>query len=436
MQPVYLLGLGLPHSAECAGYSPSSNPILQKADVLVGGRAQLAPFADHRAEKLIVTSEVETLYRRMESLRSEGKLLVALCSGDPMFFGLGARLAERFGPENLRLLPALSSMQAAASYLCLPWENMRPVSLHGRKSMLPLAHALMEHSHVFLLCDGETSPPGIAAWMLERGCSSHIMHLLDDLCLGPDGSVAPAAHTKLRLEEAAALVHTPHKGQRVIVLQAPDTQPGRKNKRPPSPAKPFGIPDACLEKDKGVFTKLPVRGAGLAALGIEPCDIVWDIGAGSGAVSIEAARLACRGQVIAIEARETRIARILANRRKFSALNLNVIRGLFPDCLDCLPHEEALPRPGKIFIGGGLGSDREKAGRLLHRAWQELQSGGRLLVHCVLLSSLECARAQLSSLTGDIQIQSITVAQSANVGNDIQLKALNPVFLILAIKNE
>lgn len=433
MQPIYLLSLGLPLSD---GGWPCAHPILQKADVIVGGRSQLAALQNHPAEKLLVDANIDALYQRMQALRAEGKSLAVLCSGDSLYFGLGARLAERFGASAIKALPGLSSMQAAASFLGLPWEDMRSASLHGRKNMLPLAHALMAAGPVCLLCDAAASPAFIASWMLERGCGAYDMHLLDDLRATDWGEVAPQAYAKLALEEAAAMPESEAAPvRRLVVLQPRRVMNEKSGQQSQTPLRPFGIDDSAIASDRGVFTKQPVRAAGLAALGVAADDAVWDIGAGSGAVSIEAARLAHRGQVVAIEASQDRLARLLANRRKFGAPNLEIVSGSFPQCLRGLREAQEFPRPDKIFVGGGLGGSADSARELLLRAWDELLPGGALLAHCVLLSSLELARAVLAELAGEVRIQSVQAAQSACVGKDVQLKAMNPVFLLSARKN-
>ena len=434
MHPIYLLGLGIPFS-ETPRFPSHARSILEKADVLIGGHAQLGLLIAHPAEKLQIGADTESLYRRMAELRAQGKLLVALCSGDPLYYGLGARLAERFGPDALRVVPNLSSLQAAAAFLGLPWENMRSVSLHGRNAMLPLAHALLEASPVCLLCDAATSPTAIASWMLERGCSAYDMHLLDNLRLAPDGTVrtaTPGAHSRRTLAEAVALAEedaTP--GQRIILLLPSPLPPG--SEEPPPAFRPFGVDASQLDKDRGVFTKLPARAAGLAALGIEAQDIVWDIGAGSGAVSIDAARLASRGQVFAFEANENRITHLFANRQRCRVPNMEVLPGCFPLSLKQADGHPP-PRPHKIFIGGGLGGDAHNARQVLHAAWQALLPGGRLLAHCILLSSLEAARKKLGELGGTVELQSIQAAQAVPTGEDVRFEAMNPVFLVLAQK--
>ncbi len=435
--PIYVLGLGLPGQRAL----PFSHPVLNRADVLIGGKAQLALFASHPAEKLPVGADTKALYARMADLRAKGKALVALCSGDPLFFGLGARLAERFGSSSIRVLPGISSLQAAAALVGLAWEDVRPVSLHGRKNMLPLAHALLNAAPVFLLCDPGLSLRSLAIWMGERGCGHYRLHVLEDLYATPEGEIRAETALQLSMDQALRCDghdSAPASVQRVILL-VPEQ---------PFTAKiPFGLAEADLAKEQGLVTKLPIRAAGLAALGVEAGHIVWDLGAGSGAVSLEAARLAPCGRIFAVERHRDRVALIRENRRRFRVPHLEIVQDAFPACLDHVwdnaadfgelhqaVYQGPLPRPHRIFVGGGLSGARGAAEALLGRAWEALLPGGRLLAHCVLLSSLELSRTLLEKLGGKVSVTSVQAGVSEPLAGDLRFKALNPVFLVLAVK--
>ena len=460
--PLYVIGLGLPADGEAAASrrafsscpALASHPVLAAADVLVGGRAQLVAFADHPAEKLVVGADMAALYDLLEANRRAGRVQVVLCNGDPLFFGLGARLAERFGPEALRVLPGTSSLQAAAAFLGLPWENITPVSLHGRSSRLPLAHALIAAraggGPVFLLTDAANPPATVAAFMKERGHDRYHLHLMENLHLTSEG-VRAERYTRLSVDQALSPAPEAPEGNapRQLVMLLEPARPGSGGQ---TSGWPFGLSDAALAAENNLLTKAPARAAGLAALGIEAGHTVWDLGAGSGAVGIEAARLACRGLVVAVEAKADRIPLIEENRRRFGAANLEILRGTLPDALDACC--ERFPRPDRIFIGGGLGGgsggglggnpgrgnaaepDASNTGQILHQAWEALVPGGRMVIHCVLLSTLEFARECLARLGARAEVSCIQASLSVPLAGDCRLQAQNPVFLISARKGE
>lgn len=434
---IYILGLGLPVFTDSRPVQtlPEAHPLLCQAERIIGGKEQLAAVAHLPAEKIPVGADTASLYARLEEGREAGLRQVVLCSGDPLFFGLGARLAERFGPEAVRVLPGLSSLQAAAAFLGKAWERMHSASLHGRPSRLALAHALLrtraDGGPTFLLTDAASNPAAVAAFMRERGYGNYRLHVMGNLHLCPGKETDPCSgprieaeyYVSLRAEEALDLppLSPAHPLQVVMVIE----QDGREQA-----GQAFGLADDDLEADGNLLTKAPVRAAGLAALGIEAGHTVWDLGAGSGAVSIEAARLACCGQVFAVEAREERVRLIARNRQRFGAANLEIIHGTLPEALE--PCLAASPRPQRIFIGGGLNA--QGARPLLEKAWEALLPGGRLQIHCVLLSSLALARQCLAEKGAATDIACIQASAGVPLAGDCRLQALNPVFLITARK--
>lgn len=482
--PIYIISLG-PGTTRPENPLPNASPAIRRTlaetEVLIGGRAQLALFAHHPADTITVGADTADLYARITANYEAGRRQAALCSGDALFFGLGARLAEQLGADAVRVLPGVSSLQAAAAVLRVPWERAIPVSLHGRADFFPLAHALMQaegtDAPVFVLTDAESHPAAVAAWMLERGLGGMRMHVLEDLFIDGDGSARAARVTSLGIDEAArygaggcagnesgegsgggsgltdvieagrggcsgaANVPETSQGDSAWLTGAPQAPQGGRSRRPQrvlwlqdapaasaSPA--FGIPDHALACENKLFTKGPARAAGLAFLGIEPGHVVWDLGAGSGSVAVEAARLARRGRVYAVERDAARLGMIRENRRRFRALNLEVIEGAMPFCL------AALQRPDRIFIGGGLGGNAGVADEILSRAWQALPPGGRLLAHCVLLSSLERARSRLTEFGAKAEITMLQASAGMPIAGDMRFEALNPVFLVLGEKTD
>lgn len=478
LPPVHVLGLGLPGPARQALLQL---PLVLRAEVLVAGAPLLAELKGHQGQKLRVDADLPGLISALRRNREAGKSQTVLCSGDPLFFGLGARLAAELGPEALILHPGLSSLQAAAALLGRPWQHIRAVSLHGRDDYLPLAHALMAGAPVFLLTDAAHTAASIAAWLRERGLEVPALHLLEDLRQEPDGRVCAARCLSLDLDAALAL---------------PDSRPGALKAlliEPwPGASRPcLGLPDEAFVRDRGLLTRLPVRAAALALLGIEAGNRVWDLGSGSGALSVEAAFLAREGSVLAVERHKDRLEHMAENRRRFGAANMEILAGDMPGCLPgfqsgspyggqpaARPGSESggnaagiwsgQPRPDRIFIGGGLcggaGQEDRQGGRpkglerendedrdaaivnrvfaedlgaeIVRRAWAALAPGGRLLCSCVLLGSLERSRALLTALGAELSVTCVQASCSAELGGDLRLEALNPVFLVLAVKKK
>ncbi|MDR2076346.1 MAG: precorrin-6y C5,15-methyltransferase (decarboxylating) subunit CbiE [Desulfovibrio sp.] len=426
LPPLSLLGLGL---AQNPDERILRHPFVQAADILVGGREHLALFADHPAEKVVVGADIPAVLAVIQKNRAQGRSQVVLCGGDPLYFSLGSRLASLF--PDAAILPALSSLQGAAARLGLAWEDIRSVSLHGRNHWLPLAHALAAGTPVFLLTDAASSPKTVAAFLEECGQSGYRLHVLDDLSLTPSGTVQAKEQRTLSVSGALLWRESSPKPPRRVILLVPPENPEEAI---------FGLPDEEISRENNILTKGPARIAALAALGVAPQHIVWDLGAGSGSVGIEAARLAWRGKVVAVEKKPERVAHIRANRRRFRAANLEIVQGVLPGLLAGDISGAGLfggleDRPHRIFIGGGLGTDAPEAGELLRLAWKRLLPGGRLAAHCVLMGSLHRARLILEKLGGTVHALSLHACQGRPLAGDLRFEGLNPVFLLCASKS-
>ena len=405
LPPVTVLGMGL-----LPRVPPPFMQLVKESDVLVAGQLLLEQFAELKAEKIAVRSPVEEVLQRIVMLREQGKSITVLADGDPLFFGLGASLTRLFPPDALRIAPGISSLQEACARLCLPWHNVRCVSLHGRHSFDQLASAIAGAQSLCLLTDTANNPSRIAAFLLDRGIDWFTMHVFERM-RHEDELVRSCA-----LAQAASLSFGPA-CTILLVASAPARLPF------------LGIPDTALAHEGELFTKEAVRAAALARLRIRPGYLLWDIGAGSGAVALEACALAHRGRVFAIEQNPARILCMEENRRRFGAANMEIVHGCAPECL------AKLPDPDAIFVGGGLGKS-EATPALLGELCARLKAGGRLLLSCILMGSLERSRAFFAEQGWPIELTSLQATKSSPLGQDLRLAALNPVFLLSTQKRE
>ncbi|GBD13778.1 Cobalamin biosynthesis bifunctional protein CbiET [bacterium HR24] len=192
--------------------------------------------------------------------------------------------------------------------------------------------------------------------------------------------------------------------------------------------RPFlGIPDEELEScPAGVMTKEEVRAVALFKLRLRPDAVVWDVGAGSGSLAIEAALVARDGHVYAVERRPEAVAALRSNLSRFPRPNLTVVEGEAPEAL------AGLPDPDAVFVGGSGGRLAEVlacvAGRLRPR--------GRIVVDLASLENLEVARAALSCLGFHWQVSAVNVARSRPLAGLTAFESLNPVFVVSAWRGE
>ncbi|WP_167512522.1 precorrin-6y C5,15-methyltransferase (decarboxylating) subunit CbiE [Oceanidesulfovibrio marinus] len=408
---LYVVGLGMD-----PGTLPEEHEErIYLAQVLVGGERQLAWYDDHPAEKIVVKAPVDPILDTIAERLKEGKEVVVVASGDPLYFGIADTLVRRFGQGEVDILPNISSLQAAAARIKIPWQEVVSVSLHGRENMGELLSMLMLHDRVAVLTDRRNIPSAIAQTLLERAVDEDAPHKQPFmLWVFEDMESDRERVTRYTLDEAAQTSFS-----RLNMVLVERTMP------PPDELR-IGIPDEEFSCESRVITKWPVRAVGLAGLGPVPGDVIWDLGAGCGAVSIEAAAIIRRGRIVAVERRGGRVADIRRNVARFGALIVEPVHGTVPECLD------ELPDPDKIFIGGGLSTTSE----MLEHSAARLSPGGRLVIHCVLLDTLALTKAFLKQNNWPHEVTLIHPSQSRELAGDMHFKAYNPVFIISANKPE
>ncbi|MCP4693322.1 MAG: precorrin-6y C5,15-methyltransferase (decarboxylating) subunit CbiE, partial [Desulfobacterales bacterium] len=288
MKSVNIIGMGL--SPE--DLTVKHLRIIEGADILVGGRRHLEYFKeDHPGEKRVIDRDIEGLIRFIKDRRTDASIVV-LASGDPLFFGIGPRLIKALGPENVVVHPNISTVAAAFSRLKEPWQEVRVVSLHGRSGEKELLDALEGPNAAAVYTDPKKNPAWLARLLLKNGMADVNMCILERLGT-PDESME--WHTP---EQAA---DGKFSDPNLVVLKPAASPPGV-----PRPLYP-GMPDEEFEHEKGLITKSEVRAVTLSKLSLSAGCTFWDLGAGSGSVSIEAGIYVTRGRIFAVEQNPARI---------------------------------------------------------------------------------------------------------------------------------
>ncbi len=401
-EPVHVIGMGLGPMDLTASHLA----LIERATVLVGGKRHLSYFEDAKALKKEISSPVSGVLDFIEENMADG-LVVVLASGDPLFFGIGKTLIARLGADNVFIHPNVTSMAAAFSRLKLPWQDAAWVSLHGRKNISALATAMDDKDLLCVLTD-----PGNDPWAVKKQVDTHAyawqMWVLENL---------GAPEEKISTMDEHTDVDTVFAQPNVVVLQKGELA------LPSGPLR-LGTPDNWFVHEKGLITKAPVRVLSLAALELAPGNILWDLGAGSGSVGIEASLFLPNGFVYAVEKNQGRVAQIEANIERFKVKNLSVI-------LAQLPHGLAnLPRPDRVFIGGS----GKNLGRVLDVAATVLKPLGRIVVNTVLLETLHLAVSVLEEKGFGVSLTQAQISTSRNMPWGRRMEALNPVWIIAAQK--
>ncbi len=322
-----------------------------------------------------------------------GRKICVLASGDPFFHGVGVALSRHVQPSEMLVLPAPSAFSMAAARLGWALQDVETISLHGRPLDLirPLLHP---QRRVLALTSDAESPAAVAALLTKLGFGAARLTVLEALG-GPDERVRSAGARSFDVQTINPL--------NIVAIEI-DLTPEAKI----LPLTP-GIAEDLFEHD-GQITKREIRAVTLSALAPRRGELLWDIGAGSGSVSIEWMLADPSMRAVAIEANPERAARIRRNAQNFGVPGLRIVEGAAPEAL------AGLSEPDAIFIGGG-GTDSS----VLDAALDALPADGRLVANAVTLEMEALLLAKHAKLGGDLI--RIAIAREMPVGS---MKAWRP----------
>jgi len=363
--------------------------------VVWGGRRHIALAAPLAAETRAWPSPIHEAYP--DILARRGRPTCILATGDPFHYGIGAEIARLVPRAEFRAYPQPSAFSLACARLGWSLPDCTCLTLHGRALPLILPHLQPGAQALVLSWDG-TTPGQVARLLTERGFGASRLTVLEAMG-GPRERIREAVADRFDLDGidplntlAVAVAGGP--GARILTL-AP------------------GLPDALFESD-GQLTKAEIRAVTLAAL--SPCrgDVLWDIGGGSGSISIEWMLRHPAMRAVAVEARPERAARISRNAQALGVPGLAVVGGTAPAAL------AGLPAPDAVFIGGGVSEPG-----VIAAACDALGPGGRCVANAVTLEGEAALLAAFSARGGSLR--RLSVARADPVGGMHGWRAAMPV---------
>ncbi|GGY15829.1 precorrin-6y C5,15-methyltransferase (decarboxylating) subunit CbiE [Massilia dura] len=410
-----------------ASLGPTALAYLRSADVVIGGARTLALLARELKAGAVchdLTGRLKDVPAWVRAARADHLACVVLATGDPLCHGIAPYLAQHLCVQALDILPNLSTLQLACARIGLAWQDARIVSVHARDAgewrrgatpdhgLYALAQALRAHSRLLVLTSPDNSPDRIARLLLAEGLGDDFLMAVAENLLQPEERVL----AELGMREAADMRFA---ALNVVLLWrvTPAPRPVR-----------FGLADAGFvqrQPDKGLITKQEVRAVSLARLQLRDDSVVWDIGAGSGSVGLEAARLCPLGHVYAIEKNEADHAIAGQNHAAFGVGNYSLYHGKAPDGLD------AWPDPDAVFIGGSGGELAALVAGIVAR----LRPGGTLVMNFVTLENLATATAALQELEVhgvSWDVVQLQAARSKPILHMHRMAAENPVWIVCA----
>lgn len=410
-EKIHIIGIG---EDGLEGLTSFARRLVAQADLLVGENHTLDKVPPSAAERMVVGSNLDDAVGRIAAL-APGKRAVVLATGDPLFYGVARYLCDRLGKERFEVVPHVSTMQLAFARVKESWEEafLTNLASHDLASVL---EQIRGAETVGLFTTEELSPPVVARALLEEGIDYFVGYVCENLG-SPDERV-----TSGELRDLAEMSFAP---LNVMILVRKPEAPDR-----PSEAigrRLFGNPDEAFLQSKpkrGLLTPAEIRAMALAEMDLGPASVVWDVGAGSGSVSIEAAQIAAQGTVYAIEQDVEDHQLIVRNAERFGVRNLKPVLGQAPEAW------AALPDPDAVFVGAtGRG-----AARLVEAAYARLRPGGRLVATLGSVDNLAETYQTLHRLCPNVKVWMVNLARGNYQLERVRFESLNPTFILAVVK--
>lgn len=403
------------------GLSDSARAALSRSAVVIGvGRTLelVRPYLPN-AELRDMDGALTQTPTWIAAALTAGQDVAVLATGDPLCHGIASYLLGKLDPAQVSIQPAPSTLQLAFARWQRPWQDVTLASCHSADAgewergatpahgLYPLMRAVALHRRVFAFTSPSNDPARIARALVTAGYGEDCRLSVASCLLLPEETI----HRDLSPADAATMTFA---DPSVVLIEREEV---------PAPA--FGLDDLEYiqrSPEKGLITKQEARALSLAKLRLSPRAVVWDIGAGSGSVGLEAARLAPHGHVWAIEKNEADAANARANAARFRLGNYTLTEGKAPAGL------AQWPDPDAVFIGGSGGELAELIRLILTR----LRPAGRLVMNFVTLENLATATATLKECSAVWDVVQLQAARSQPILDMHRMAAQNPVWVVTA----
>jgi precorrin-6Y C5,15-methyltransferase (decarboxylating) len=407
---VYIIGIG---DDGLEGLTTAARKTIADAQILLGDEQAMAATQNQTAQRIEIGTNLDATVQRIAE--NAGRRIVILANGDPLFYGTARYLCDRLGKDRFEVVPHVSSMQLAFARVKESWEEAYLTNLANQQ--LELAIERIRTAEKVGLFTTERYPPcAVAQALLDRRIDYFYAYVCENLG-SPDervfqGELSDVVGQDFSPLNVVILVRKPN------VPDRPATMVGRRL---------FGNPDELFLQShpkRGLLTPAEVRAVALAAMDIGPASIVWDVGAGSGSVAIEAAQIASNGRVFAIEVDPEDHELISANAQRFGVANLFPVLGRAPEAW------QKLPDPDAVFVGG----TGRMVKSIVEAAFSRLRKGGRVVANVSSINNVSDVHAVMGRLAGEADVWMFNLARGTLQMDQLRFESLNPTFLLSAVK--
>ncbi|MBR1824247.1 MAG: precorrin-6y C5,15-methyltransferase (decarboxylating) subunit CbiE [Ruminococcus sp.] len=388
---VFVVGIG------ANGYSTltrEAEQAIDQAELLIGAERMTRPFAD--SAKTVVNAYISQDIANVLD-KSTAKTAAVLMSGDCGFFSGTKSLIPLLKGHEVTIISGISS----ASYFCnkigISYENMRFISLHGRQSNIAVNVKMNENC--FILLGGNMSASDVCRRLCEYGLSDVTVHI---------GEALGYENERIVYGKASEMCGITTDKLAVMVVENPDFLRYI----------PCSVNDGEFIRGNVPMTKSAVRGNIVSSLNIGKNDVCWDIGCGTGSVSVEMAFRCIDGNVYAFDKKREAIELTVQNAQKFGCDNVTAIEGICPDIL------QDIPAPDKVFVGGSSGNMLE-----IFSVIHSKNPAADVIVTAVSLETLRQTQDAFEAFGSEYDVTQLAVTETRKIGGYTMLNAQNPIFI-------
>ena len=389
---IYIVGTGMDGEKTLTAEALTT---IERADVLIGAKRMIKPFVK-LGKPMLESWRTDEICRFLDTCKCETAAL--LMSGDCGFYSGAEMMKKRLAEYDTEIIAGISTPVYMCARLGLSWHKMRFVSLHGNDANI--VRNVRRYAECFFLLGGNITPGEICRRLCEYDTGGVKVHIGSRLAY-PDERIISGTAKELTEVQCDGLCAV------ITENGSPESLTG------------YGLPDSAFVRGNVPMTKSEIRA--VVASGLEVCynDTVWDIGCGTGSVSVECALAANDGTVYAVDKNSEAAELTLLNARRFGCDNIKVLNGAAPDVL------RDMPRPDKVFVGGAGGN----ISAIIDAACAD-GNKPKTVITAVTLETLNEAVSAIRTHGMSVNVTQISAVRTRHVGSHTMFDAQNPVFII------
>jgi precorrin-6Y C5,15-methyltransferase (decarboxylating) len=381
--------------------NPEAEKCIRQSQVVFSGTRNMDMVPETDA-KIIKIGDIKKFSTDLENEFKAGRSITVLASGDPMFYGIGKYILNRYNIDDVCIIPEVSSLQVALSRIGMDANDIYTVSLHGR-DIKGLAQRIRNKSKIAIFTDCNNTPSSISKYMLDFNLMDYTTYIFEKLGY-EDERIG-----KYTLEEITA-----KEFNRLNIMVLKKNSENRHI---------FPDDNLFLRRNENI-TKKEVRDISIMELELNNGDTMWDIGSGSGSVAIYGTIFDPEGNIYAIEKDKTLCSYIEENMKKFSS-DINIINGMAPEILD------GLPDPDAVFIGGSSGRLNE----IINYSYNKMKDGGRLVANITTIENLNIAMEYIKEHKLKYKVVQANISRLSNISKYTRFSPLDQVYILKVVKN-